>query len=212
MIGFYNYTVILTYMGLSFGLIGIFISKENIFMAVLCLMLAGLCDTFDGKIARTKERTEQEKCFGIQIDSLTDLVCFGILPAMIGFQIGMNTKPHIAVLCFYVLAALIRLAYFNVLAEEPDDGTPKKFHGLPVTTAALIIPFCYSMHLFTIHTVAIFTMAILFTGIAFIIDFQIKKPGTKAILAMILFGAIELGVIVTVLYMTKHSDWNWLVK
>ncbi len=53
-----------------------------------CLLLHfGLCDMFDGKIARTKERTERrKKCFGIQIDSLADIVCFGILPIVLGFK------------------------------------------------------------------------------------------------------------------------------
>ena len=47
--------------------------------AVFCLALSGLCDMFDGKIARRKkDRTEDEKKFGIQIDSLCDVVCFGL--------------------------------------------------------------------------------------------------------------------------------------
>ena len=53
-------------------------------------MLAGVCDMFDGKIARTMKRTKQEKRFGIQIDSLSDFLCFGVLPAMIGYNIGMT--------------------------------------------------------------------------------------------------------------------------
>ena len=47
---------------------------------------------FDGKIARTKKnRTDEEKCFGIQIDSLADIVCFGILPIILGFKLGSVT-------------------------------------------------------------------------------------------------------------------------
>jgi len=84
MIGFYNYTVILTYIGTMFGFVGMtYAWSGNLKMSLICLMVAGLCDMFDGKIASTMERTKPEKRFGIQIDSLSDLICFGVLPAVI---------------------------------------------------------------------------------------------------------------------------------
>ena len=83
----YNYTVILTYIGMLTGFIGIvYAFEKNTFGAVICLMIAGFCDMFDGTIASTKERTQQEKCFGIQIDSFSDLICFGALPAIIVYS------------------------------------------------------------------------------------------------------------------------------
>ena len=61
MIGYYNYTVILTYIGTLFGFIGItYTWGGNLKMALICLMIAGFCDMFDGKIASTMERTKQE--------------------------------------------------------------------------------------------------------------------------------------------------------
>ena len=84
MIGYYNYTVILTYVGMLFGFAGItYVGSGNLKMALICLLMAGLCDMFDGKVASTRERTKQEKRFGVQIDSLSDLICFGGLPAVI---------------------------------------------------------------------------------------------------------------------------------
>ena len=76
MIGFYDYTVIMTYISVVSSMIGIFCAvTDHISAAVCCLAFSGLCDMFDGKIARTKKnRTEEEKCFGIQIDSLADIV------------------------------------------------------------------------------------------------------------------------------------------
>ena len=81
MIGVYDYTVIATYVSLLFGLAGIYASAhENLPAALLFLMLAGLLDAFDGRIARTKKnRTDTEKNFGIQIDSLCDLISFGVI-------------------------------------------------------------------------------------------------------------------------------------
>ena len=78
MIGFYNYTVILTYIGLMFSVLGIMETLHGHWkLAILFLVFSGACDMFDGKIARSKkDRTEEEKRFGIQIDSLCDLDMF----------------------------------------------------------------------------------------------------------------------------------------
>ena len=82
MLGIYDYTVVLTYVSLMVSIGGMMLSVNgHLNLAVLCLAISGLCDMFDGKIARTKkDRTEEEKCFGIQIDSLCDIVCFGVGP------------------------------------------------------------------------------------------------------------------------------------
>ena len=119
MIGFYDYTVVLTYLGFASGLLGVLCAirnPEHLLPAIICLMFSGLCDMFDGKVARTKKRrTTEEKHFGIQLDSLSDLVCFGVLPAVIGYRLGMDKSFLLPIVIFYPLAALIRLAYFNVL-------------------------------------------------------------------------------------------------
>ncbi len=95
---------------------------------------------FDGKVARTKKnRTADEKLFGVQIDSLCDVVCFGILPIIICFT--MSPDSHIilraSVLGYYAVCGVIRLAYYNVLEtnrQQVEDGGNKCFHGLPITT------------------------------------------------------------------------------
>ena len=143
MIGFYDYTVILTYLGFSSGMIGIFLAiTGNTFWAVMCLMFSGLCDMFDGRVARTKKkRTNEERHFGIQLDSLSDLVCFGVLPAIIGYSLGIKCTYLVPLIIIYPLAALIRLAYFNVLEITRNSSTPvKEYTGLPVTSSALIFP------------------------------------------------------------------------
>lgn len=128
MLGYYNYTVILTYIGLLSAVFGMMQAlQQNPRVAVLCLMLCGLCDMFDGTIARTKKnRTEDEKSFGIQIDSLCDLVCFGIFPVVIGFSIGIKSLQGTLVMGFYALAAVIRLGYFNVQEINRTKGTDEK--------------------------------------------------------------------------------------
>ena len=96
LIGYYNYTVILTDLSLISSVFGIYMAmRGHVAGAVYCLMVSGFCDMFDGKVARTKKRCEAEQKFGIQLDSLSDLVCFGVLPTVIGYAIGMTNKLYV---------------------------------------------------------------------------------------------------------------------
>lgn len=198
MIGVYDYTVIATYLSLLFGLAGIYsASRGNLFAAILFLMLAGMLDAFDGRIARTKKnRTDTEKRFGIQIDSLNDLVCFGVLPAAIGTAMGCTAIWFLTTMAFFTLCALIRLAYFNVMEEERQEGTSevRKFYlGVPVTSASFIVPAYYLLSLYGGLTVYIvYAIGLFVLGVAFIAPVRVTKPGLKGILFMGLLGIAEL--------------------
>ena len=75
-------------------------------------------------IARSmKNRTEHEKVFGIQIDSLCDLVCFGVFPAVIGYHYNSVYPLRLIASIMIVLGAVIRLGYFNVMEEERQRNT-----------------------------------------------------------------------------------------
>lgn len=204
MIGFYNYTVILTYIGLLSSVTGIFLASgvgnlpPSPKYAIICLMISGFCDMFDGKIARTcKNRTEQEKQFGIQIDSLCDLVCFGILPSVIGYSVGMKNWLDIPILIFFPLCAVIRLAYFNVTEEIRQKKTSevrKVYEGLPVTSVSLILPLLYSFRGDIGHDIfpAVYGIVLSVIAIAFITRFKIKKPGMKSMFVFLGIGVLEL--------------------
>ncbi|MCI7804038.1 MAG: CDP-alcohol phosphatidyltransferase family protein [Oscillospiraceae bacterium] len=208
MIGFYNYTVILTYIGLASSLAGIYLAMggKHITFAVVALMISGLCDMFDGKVARTRKRTDDEKRFGIQIDSLCDLICFGFLPAAIGYAIGMREIYHIVVMIFFTLAAVIRLAYFNVMEESRQAKTNEvrhEYEGLPVTSVALILPLFYSFRKdMGVLFPDIYAFLLLAIGIAFITRFKLKKPKMRTMLAFIGVGTLEL---IWLIYKVKSS-------
>ena len=144
MIGIYNYTVVLTYIGMLSGFAGItFAMHDNLHSALICLVIAGVCDMFDGKIASTMDRTQKEKRFGIQIDSLSDLISFGVLPAVIVVSHCNNSTLSYCMASLYILSALIRLAWFNVDEEErqdSEDGRRKCCLGIPVTLSAAFVP------------------------------------------------------------------------
>lgn len=188
-IGFYNYTVILTYISLVSSVLGIkFAYDGRVGLAVCCLAFSGICDMFDGAIARTKkDRTEDQKNFGIQLDSLCDVICFGVLPAIILYFLGIDSIVGIAMLIFYVLCAVIRLAFFNVLEtkrQKSEGGCTKAYRGLPVTSAAIILPFFFLLGLFLPDKVMIVIYYILpvLVGLAFITDFRVPKLDVSRLL------------------------------
>ena len=179
-LGYYNYTVVLTYIGMLTGLRGIVYAFEyHLFYAVICLMFAGICDMFDGAIASTKERTQHEKSFGIQIDSLSDLICFGVLPATIVYHVNSHTNFVIMICGLYVLCALIRLAYFNVDEQERQmsSGSPRKYYkGMPVTLSAVFVPTAYILTQNVPEKSGFIGLLILIImGILFLLPFQMKK-------------------------------------
>lgn len=208
MIGYYDYTVLLTYLGFASGMVGIYLSiLGDPFKAIICLMFSGLCDMFDGKVARTKKkRTVEERQFGVQLDSLSDLVCFGVLPAMIGYSLGIKETYLIPLLIFYPLAALIRLAYFNVLEIIRNSSTPvKTYTGLPVTSSALIFPLLFAFKgLIGKIFPLIYAALLLIVGCLFISKIKIKKPGIKVMILFIVIGVIEILLIIAI----KSLLWN----
>ena len=127
LVGFYNYTVWLTYAGAAAAVCGIFFSAGgHPFWGVICLLFAGATDMFDGKIASTMKRNEAEKNFGIQIDSLCDLISFGVLPVAIGYGLGLSGGFFFVSAVLYIICAIIRLAYFNVdeiMRQKNESGS-----------------------------------------------------------------------------------------
>lgn len=211
MIGYYNYTVLLTYVGLISSVIGIFFTvgvgggSSHPEYAMICLMISGLCDMFDGKIARTRQRTDSEKKFGIQIDSLCDLICFGLLPSVIGYSIGMDSWIDLPILVMFPLCAVIRLAYFNVAEEDRQKKTSevrKVYEGLPVTSVALILPLLYSFRkdIGTDIFPNVYGITLFLIALAFITRFKVKKPGVKTMFAFLGIGVVEMAWL---LYKTK---------
>ena len=235
MIGFYDYTVVLTYLSMVSATTGIILCLNDIghpFMGMLFLMFCGLCDAFDGKVARFKKnRTERMKKFGVQIDSLSDLAAFGILPACIGIAmlrscIDFYNFPDIkflhladkstvikvvltAIAVLYTLAAMIRLAYFNVLEDErskTEGGENKVFTGLPVTSAALIFPTILLIHIFcSVNLTLLYFIFLAIVGFLFVSKIQVKKPTLKGLLIMIGIGLLEAAILAYVFIVMKNK-------
>lgn len=213
MLGFYNISVVLTYLSLLAASAGIASAvRGHIWTALLCLMISGFLDMWDGKVARWTDRknarSKEAQRFGAQIDSLCDLVCFGVLPAVICFVLWQETINgvwlwSVAAICgLFILSALIRLAYFNVVEEFNLESTGEKrkhFDGIPTTAGAVIFPLVYAVCALWAPLALswAFTAALLVTGLSFLLKkIKIKKPSAIGVLILALIGGAVLGLFI----------------
>ena len=186
-IGFYNYTVILTYIGLMSSLAGMMFAFNGWHKAaLLCLAISGLCDMFDGKIARhKKDRTEDEKNFGIQIDSL-----------ILAYSLGMRGPVGIVILALYGVCGVIRLGYFNVMETKRQQETCENrqyYSGLPITSIAVILPLIYMIStIMKKHFNLLLHCGMLATAMLFVVNFKMKKPKNSTLVVLVAIVAAAL--------------------
>lgn len=202
MLGYFNYTVIATYISVASAAVGVWLTLTGRpTAAVFCLLLSGILDMFDGKIARScGSRTVEEKRYGIQIDSLSDLLAFGVLPAVIGYPLWRGSILYAAVCVFFMLCALIRLAYFNVSEEIRQNETeePRRFYtGLPVTTVSFFFPllWCFSSSA-GVYFRYIYAGALILCGALFVSKIKIFKPHGRLFIVLCCIAASILGILV----------------
>lgn len=214
-VGYWHYGVILTYMSVIAAIVGICFSVGGNRSAcpdigVICLLISGLCDAFDGAVASTrKNRTRQDKMFGERIDSLSDLIAFGVAPAMIGFGMRLNRWYFMPVYAVFVLCALIRLAYYDVTEEiRTEDANADRrtfFEGLPVTNVAFALPIFYliatifpPMH---VARNAVMISGYLVIALAFVIRFRMPKLRIKGLL----IAMLVLTIILVSLFIIRYN-------
>ncbi|KAL1899112.1 CDP-diacylglycerol-serine O-phosphatidyltransferase [Sporothrix stenoceras] len=110
-------------------------SRTNLWFALALLPLGFFFDAMDGKVARWRKKSSM---MGQELDSLADLISFGVAPAAVAFSIGIRSTIDHVLLAFFVLCGLTRLARFNVTtAVIPKDKTGKAsyFEGTPIPTS-----------------------------------------------------------------------------
>lgn len=175
----WNKSVILSYVGLVFAIIGMYIcvTTGNILHALSCLIVSGVCDLFDGKIARMCKRTKDEIKFGIQLDSLVDTASFVVFPIIILLTMGLTDWYQLPVLALFAICGIARLGHFNCLVEDSDK--PVAFYtGLPVTAIAMILPLVYLFSYIIPSNIypIVLTILIGVNALLNILTIKVKKP------------------------------------
>ena len=109
---------------------------DHLYLAALFVPLAAVFDVLDGRIARWRHT---HSAMGRELDSLADIISFGVAPAAIAFAAGLNTALDQAALMYFVACGVSRLARYNVTAESlaTDSGAVKYFEGTPIPTSLI---------------------------------------------------------------------------
>jgi len=156
----------------------VFTARGSLAAGVICFMYAGLCDLFDGFVARRTIRTKAHAAFGLQIDSIADMAAFGVAPAFIALHLGLNSPVEITALIFYVCCAAMRLAWFNVHGTT-GDGNLRYYTGLPVTYSALVFPVLLLVATAPSEPPLLWLVHGYFwvLGVLFVLRIRVRKPG-----------------------------------
>jgi CDP-diacylglycerol--serine O-phosphatidyltransferase len=110
----------------------------HFFIACALLPAAFAFDVFDGKVARSRN---EHSALGRELDSLADVISFGVAPAALGFAAGLRGGWDAVILAYFVCCGVSRLARFNVTAEKLSEGGDKVkyFEGTPIPTSVVIV-------------------------------------------------------------------------
>jgi len=111
-------------------------ARAHLYTAALFVPLALVFDVLDGRIARWRHKASP---MGRELDSLADVISFGVAPAAIAYAIGLNTLLDQVVLIYFVLCGLSRLARYNITAAtlQGTDGKVAYFEGMPIPTSVI---------------------------------------------------------------------------
>ena len=158
-------------------------------LAMALLPLALVFDFADGRVARWRH---QSSSLGADLDSLADIISFGLAPAALGFAVGLRGAGDVAILLYFVACGISRLARFNVTADALTDeksGKVKYFEGTPIPSSVLIVGFLALLHFqgrlgphlwlgsWTLGSFVLHPLAILYalSGSAMIITMRVPK-------------------------------------
>ncbi len=191
-IGVYRKPDFVTMSGGAFSVTGIILAmRGHIYWSILCMLLALLCDGFDGVVARRGKYVDYQSVYGTELDSLCDVVSFGILPMVIVQNITSFNVFSVIASIIFCICGIVRLAYFNMLSiTKKSDG--KSFIGFPIVISAVVLPIVYFvLEVFKINLGnIIYPVVLLVCGALFVVPVKLKKLNTRERLICALFGLV----------------------
>ena len=199
---------VITLSGLSFGLSSIrFAIEEDFNLAILCILIAGVCDVLDGMLAR---HLKSESDLGAQLDSLSDFLSFGIAPGILVYMSIFNMESSIGTFAclVFIIFSCLRLALYNVrleLSKSSEEEPESFFTGIPTPVGAVLIllPLTHSFMGFdwayeNLNFVAAYIILISGLLASRIPTFSIKRKKMyikSRLVFLILFSLIALSII-----------------
>ncbi len=147
---------------LFLGICSIFFAvNQHMTAAATALLIAVFFDWLDGKIARLSTQTELQKLFGKELDSLADIVSFGVAPAVFGFALGLQQWWQVVILLIFVAAGMLRLARFNVTENKGY------YEGVPITVNGILFPVVYAVYSYFPSNFNLYYLTALYAVMAF---------------------------------------------
>ena len=163
----------------SFGFLAIIMVLEgNLSLTAMFILMAVIFDSLDGWVARKSKRVDQFG-FGKNVDSLCDIISFGVAPGMLLYAASTSYFiPYINILValLIVLSGILRLSRFNVLADSSANFGEGKFMGLPIPTTALILGSYYLSGIFNVELALIIMTAVSILMISTVEYTKIRNP------------------------------------
>jgi CDP-diacylglycerol--serine O-phosphatidyltransferase len=176
--------------------------QRHIHWAVVALILSGLCDLFDGVVARRMQRGEDCRRFGSNLDSLVDACAFGFAPVVLLFNSGCRSLAEGGLLGLFAVCVVWRLAYFNTVPMSEVDGR-RYFTGMPSTYVALFFPLVYLVGLVQERWLRPGLVAMTVTlMLAMVSTRKVRKPGG---LAYVFFLGLAVVAVVLLLWKGDRS-------
>jgi archaetidylserine synthase len=170
----------------------VMVSTGNLILASQFILLAVIFDSVDGWVARRTNRVD-EHGFGKNMDSLSDVISFGVAPGMLliaACQSFSIQYINILVALLIVICGILRLSRFNVLADSSDVPGGDKFVGLPIPTTALILGSFYLSGMFRMD-LALIIMAV----VAVLMISTFEYPKFRGMVLMVIGGILIIGTI-----------------
>jgi CDP-diacylglycerol---serine O-phosphatidyltransferase len=167
----------LTLIGLAAAVACAFLAiQRHLAFAVVALMVSGVCDLFDGVVARRLNRSPHQQNFGGRLDSIVDVCSFGFAPVVLMYSAGLNGIMEVLLLVFFILCVVWRLAFFDMVGLQ-GVGKQRNFIGLPVTYVAMILPIAFLAGFWgTLWLRGCVAVAAAGLAIAMVSTYRIRKP------------------------------------
>jgi CDP-diacylglycerol--serine O-phosphatidyltransferase len=187
--GIYIFPSLVTLANLAAGVMSIIYASEyHLSSAAWCIIAGIIADMLDGRVARWTGATSQ---FGVELDSLCDLVSFGVAPAFLMYRVAMEPlgRPAYMIVVFFVMTAALRLARFNLRAQTGEVSS--HFTGLPVPAAAgILASVVLSYELFGDDTITAKTIPLIMKRMPFFFKFV---PLMMIILSFLMVSNVQYG-------------------
>ncbi len=189
--GIYIIPSLLTLTNLAAGVVAILFCVNDHLTAAAWTIIFGICmDMLDGRVARWMGATSQ---FGLELDSLADIVTFGIAPVILMYRLALADlgRPGYMIAIFFSMTAALRLARFNMRAQQPTTEPTNHFVGLPVPAAAgILASFVLSYELFDESVITAKTIPLLMQKMPL---FFRMIPITMLMLSFLMISQVHYG-------------------